>query len=96
MSERKPRATREESLNAKLQKNAEAKAKLQARLDELDAVEAALKKQLADLRNKKKRAERDAEKKAKKAVEAKAQKELLKAIKKSGLSAEDVKAKLGI
>ena len=43
-----------------------------------------------------KKAERAAEARAKKAAKAKAEKDLLKAIAKSGLSAEDVKAKLGI
>ena len=43
-----------------------------------------------------KKAERAAERKAMKAARAKAEKALLKAINKSGLSAEDVLAKLGI
>ena len=43
-----------------------------------------------------KKAERAAERKSMKAAKAKAEKDLLKAIAKSGLSAEDVKAKLGI
>ena len=55
-----------------------------------------LQKQLDDIKNAAKKAERAAEAKAKKAAKAKAEKELLKAISKSGLSMDDVKAKLGI
>lgn len=96
MAERKPRATREDSLNAKLTKNAEAKAKLQEKIDALDAIEADLKKKLAELKDEKKKAERAAEAKAKREEKKKAEKELMKAISKSGLSMEEIKEKLGI
>jgi predicted nuclease with TOPRIM domain len=96
MAERKPRATREDSLNAKLAKNAEAKAKLQEKMDTLDAIEADLKQKLAELKDEKKKAERAAEAKAKREEKKKAEKELMKAISKSGLSMEEIKKKLGI
>lgn len=93
MAERK---TREESLNAKLAKNAEAKAKLQEKMAVLDAEEADLKQKLADLKDDKKKAERAAAAKAKREEKKKAEKDLLKAISKSGLTPEDIRAKLGI
>lgn len=96
MAERKPRATREEALNKKIEKVEEEKAKLQAKLEELNAAETALKQQLKDLSDKKKKAERAAEAKAKRDEEKKAQKELLKAISASGMSVEEIKGKLGI
>jgi len=96
MAERKPRATREEALNRKIAKVEEEKAKLQAKLEELNAAETALKQQLKDLSDKKKKAERAAEAKAKRDEEKKAQKELLKAISASGMSVEEIKGKLGI
>ena len=96
MAERKPRATREESLNAKIAANLAAQAKLVEKLDALKAGEADLKGKLDDLHNEAKKAEKAAEKKALKAAKAKAEKDLMKAINKSGLSIEDVKAKLGI
>lgn len=96
MAERKPRATREEALNKKIAKVEEEKAKLQAKLEELNAAETALRQQLKDLSDKKKKAERAAEAKAKREEEKKAQKELLKAISASGLSVEEIKGKLGI
>ena len=96
MAERKPRATREEALNQKIAKVEEEKAKLQAKLEELNAAETALRQQLKDLSDKKKKAERAAEAKAKRDEEKKAQKELLKAISASGLSVEEIKGKLGI
>ena len=96
MAERKPRATREEALNQKIAKVGEEKAKLQAKLEELNAAEPALRQQLKDLSDKKKKAERAAEAKAKRDEEKKAQKELLKAISASGLSVEEIKGKLGI
>ena len=49
-----------------------------------------------ELNNLKKKAEKAAAAKAKKVAKEKAEKELLKAINKSGLSMDDVKAKLGI
>ena len=45
MAERKPRATKEESLKAKILKNVEAIAAQEAKLDALKAVEAELKSQ---------------------------------------------------
>ena len=96
MAERKPRATREEALKAKIETNLAAQAKLVEILNELKAGEADLRQKLDDLKNEAKKAERAAEKKALKAAKAKAEKDLMKAINKSGLSIEDVKAKLGI
>ena len=96
MAERKPRATREESLNAKIAANLAAQAKLVEKLNALKAGEADLRQKLDDLKNEAKKAERAAEKKALKAAKAKAEKDLMKAIGKSGLSLEEVKAKLGI
>ena len=96
MAERKPRATREESLKAKIEANLVAQAKLVEKLEGLKAVEAGLKSELADIHNAAKKAEKAAERAAKKAAKVKAEKELMKAINKSGLSFEDVKAKLGI
>jgi hypothetical protein len=49
MAERKPRATREESLNAKIAVNLAAQAKLVEKLDALKAGEADLKGKLDDL-----------------------------------------------
>ena len=95
MAERKPRATKEESLKTKIENNLEAQAKLVAKIDALKAVENELRKDLDDLKNVKKKAEKAAEAKAKKAAKAKAEKELLKVISKSGLSVEEVKEKLG-
>ena len=90
------RATKEEALNAKILKNAEAKKQLQEKMDALIAEEADLKKQLAAINEAKKKAEKAAAAKAKKAAKAKAEKELLKAISKSGLSFDEIKEKLGI
>ncbi len=96
MAERKPRATKEESLKAKIESNLEQQAKLAAKIEVLKAVENDLKQQLADLNDAAKKAEKAKEAKAKKAAKAKAEKELLRAISKSGLSIEVVKEKLGI
>lgn len=96
MAERKPRATKEESLKAKIEANLAAQAKLVEKLDALKAGEADLKQQLDDIKNAAKKAEKAAEKKAIKAAKAKAEKDLIKAISKSGLSMEEVKEKLGI
>ena len=65
MSERKPRATKAESLKAKIEKNAAAMAKYQEKLNELAAIDADLKQQLKDLNDEKKKAERALEAKAK-------------------------------
>ncbi len=94
MAEKRHRSTKEEVLNAKLLKNAEAKAKLQEKLDALDAADAELKQQLKDLNDEKKKAERAAESKAKREEQKKLEKELMQAIRKSGLSVEEVLAKL--
>ena len=96
MAERKQRATREESINAKIAANLEQQKKLVEKLEGLKEVETGLKKELADIKNAAKKAERAAEKKALKAAKAKAEKDLIKAISKSGLSIDDVKTKLGI
>ena len=96
MAERKPRATKEESLKAKITSNLEQQAKLAAKIEALKAIENDLKQQLADLNNAAKKAEKAKEAKAKKAAKAKEEKELLRAISKSGLSMEAVKGKLGI
>ena len=87
------RATREESLQAKIEKNLEDQAKLAEKMAALKVTEKALKKELNDL---KKKAEKEVAAKAKKAAKTQAEKELLKAIKKNGLSLDDVKTKLGI
>ena len=51
MAERKPRATKEEALNAKIAANLAAQAKLVEKLDALKAAEADLKQQLDELKN---------------------------------------------
>ena len=79
------RRTREESLNAKILKNEEAKAKLLEKIDELDAINNGLKRQLKDLQNGKKNAGK-----------VRTQKAVLKAIRDSGLSMEEIRARLGI
>ena len=89
MAERKPRATKEESLKAKITSNLEQQAKLVAKIEALKAIENDLKQQLADLNNAAKKAEKAKEAKAKKAAKAKEEKELLRAISKSGLSMEE-------
>ncbi len=94
MAERRHRSTKEESLKAKIQKNAEAKAKLLEKMKGLDAEEAELNQQLKDLRDEKKNAERAAAAKARKEAQKKLEKEVMQAIKKSGLSVEEVLAKL--
>ncbi len=94
MAEKRHRSTKEEVLNAKLLKNAEARVKLQEKIDALDAVDAELKQALKDLTDVKKKAERAAEAKAKREEKKKQEKELMKAIKNSGLSMEEILAKL--
>ena len=96
MAERKPRATREESLKAKIEANLAEQAKHGEKLEELKADEAGQKSELADNHSTAKKAEKAAERAAKKAAKVKAEKELMKAINKSGMSLDDVKAKLGI
>ena len=96
MAERKPRATKEESIKAKIENNLQQQAKLVAKIEALKVIENGFKQELADLGNEKKKAERAAAAKAKKLAKQKAEKELLKAIKKTGLSMDDVKQKLGI
>ena len=90
------RATKEEALNAKIAKNAEAIAKVVEKLEVLKEEEAELKKQLAAIDDAKKKAEKAAAAKAKKAARVKSEKDILKAIHKSGLSLDDVKQKLGV
>ena len=96
MAERKARATREESLRAKIENNLEAQAKLVAKIEALKEIENGFRKELDDLKNAAKKAERAKEAKAKKAAKAKQDKELLKAINKTGLSVDEIKQKLGI
>ena len=60
MAEKKTRATREESLNAKIRKNAEAIAAQEAKLAALKKIDEDLKKKLNDLNDVKKKAERAA------------------------------------
>ena len=90
------RATKEEALNAKIAKNAEAIAKVVEKLEVLKEEEAELKKQLAAIDDAKKKAEKAAAAKAKKAARVKSEKEILKAIHKSGLRLDDVKQKIGV
>ena len=90
------RATKKQALIAKIMKNLESQLKSVEKLEALKVVESDLKKQLDDIENAKKKAERAAEAKAKRDEKAKAEKELMKVIKKSGLSAEEVKANPGI
>ena len=71
MAERKPRATREESLKAKIEANLAAQAKLVEKLDSLKTAEADLRQQIDDIHNAAKKAEKAA--KAKAAKEAAAQ-----------------------
>ncbi len=94
MAERRCRATKEEAINAKLLKNAEAKEKLLEKIKALDAEAAELNQQLKDLKDVKKKAERAAEAKAKREEKKKQEKEVMQAIKKSGLSMEEILAKL--
>lgn len=96
MAERKPRATREESLKAKIESNLEAQAKLVAKIEALKVIENGFRKELDDLKNAAKKAEKAKEAKARRAAKAKAEKDLMKAISKSGLSIEEVKEKLGV
>ncbi len=96
MAERKPRATKEEALHAKIEKNEEAKAKLLEKLDALKAVENDLRQQLKDIADSRKKAERAAEARAKREEKKRAEKELVKVIRESGMSVEELKAKLGI
>lgn len=55
MAERKPRATKEESLKAKIESNLEAQAKLIAKVEALKLAEKALRQELADLNDVKKK-----------------------------------------
>ncbi len=94
MADRKPRATKEEALIAKIAKNEESKEKLQAKINELDAKIDGLKQQLKDLNDEKKKAERATEARAKREEKKKAEKEIIKAISASGLSMEEVMERL--
>ena len=51
MAERKPRATREDSLKAKIENNLEAQAKLVAKIEALKVIENGFRKELDDLKN---------------------------------------------
>ncbi len=90
MAEKRHRSTKEEVINTKLLKNAEVREKLLEKIKALDEADAELKQQLKDLTDVKKKAERAAEAKAKKKLE----KEVMQVIKKSGLSMEEILAKL--
>ncbi len=94
MADKRHRSTKEEALNAKILKNAEAKAKLLEKIKALDEADAELKQQLKDLNDVKKKADRAAEARARREEKKKKEKELMQAIKKSGLSMEEVLAKL--
>ncbi len=94
MAEKRHRSTKEETINKKLLMNEEARTKLQEKMRALDAEAADLNQQLKDLKDVKKKAERAAEARAKKEEKKKQEKELLQAIKKSGLSMEEILAKL--
>ncbi|MBP3873474.1 MAG: hypothetical protein J6E32_07120 [Lachnospiraceae bacterium] len=96
MADRKPRATKEEALLAKIEKNEEAKAKLMEKLEVLKAVENDLRQQLKDIADSRKKAERAAEARAKREEKKKEEKALMKAIRESGMSVEELKEKLGI
>ncbi len=96
MAEKRHRSTKEEVLNRKILKNAEAREKLQEKIDALNAQDADLRQQLKELTDVKKKAERAAEAKAKRVEQKKAEKELIKAIQSSGMSVEEMKEKLGI
>ncbi len=94
MAEKRHRSTKEEAINAKLLKNEEAREKLLEKIKDLDTADDELKQQLKDLKDVKKKAERAAEAKAKREEKKKQEKELLQAIKKSGLSVEEILVKL--
>ncbi len=94
MAEKRHRSTKEEVLNVKLLKNAEAKEKLLEKMKVLDVEEAELRQQLKDLTDERKKAARAAEAKAKREEKKKQEKELMQAIKKSGMSMEEILAKL--
>ena len=95
MAERKPRATKREALESKLEINRQQQEKLLAKIKLLKEAETAIEKEISDLEDEKKKAERAAAAKAKRVAAAKAQKELFKEISKSGLSIEEIKQKLG-
>ena len=72
MAERKTRATREESLNAKIAANLEQQKKLIEKLEALKAAERELQKTLADMKDEKKKAtikNRNAERARQKGIE---------------------------
>ena len=85
-----------EALKAKIESNFAEQAKLIAKIEELKEIENGFRKELDNLKNAAKEAEKAKEAKAKKAALTKAEKELIKVIRKSGLTPEEVKAKLGI
>ena len=90
------RKTKEESLKAKIEANLAAQAKLVEKLEGLKAVETGLRQQIVDIHTAAKKAEKAKERAAIKAARVKAEKGLMKDIRKSGLSLEDVREKLGI
>ncbi len=96
MAQKRHRSTKEETLKAKLQRNAETRAKLQGKLKVLDETDVVLNQQLRDLTDDKKKAARAAEAKAKREEKKKKEKELMQAIKKSGMDIDEAIAKLGI
>lgn len=90
------RKTKEESLKAKIEENLAAQAKLVEKLEGLKAVETGLRQQIVYIHTAAKKAEKAKERAAIKAARVKAEKGLMKDIRKSGLSLEDVREKLGI
>ncbi|MCR5402207.1 MAG: hypothetical protein K6E91_00085 [Butyrivibrio sp.] len=94
MAGKRHRSTKEEVLNKKLQKNAETRKQLQEKINILDAANAELRQQLKNLTDSKKKSERAAEAKVKREEKKKQEKELMKAIKKTGLSVDDILEKL--
>ncbi len=93
MGEKRHRSTKKEALNAKLQTNAEKRAKIQAKLKALDELDADLKRQLQDLMQRKEKAANAAQTKALRGARKK-EKEFLDALKKSGISLEDALEKI--
>ncbi len=94
MAEKRHRSTKEEVINTKLLKNSEVREKLLEKIKALEAEAVDLNQQLKDLTDVKKKAERAAEAKAKKEAKKKLEKEVMQIIKKSGLSMEEILAKL--
>ncbi len=93
MGEKRHRSTKKEALNAKLQRNAEKRAKLQTKLKALDESDADLNRQLKNLMQRKEKAAHAAQTKALRGAKKK-EKEFLDALKKNGISLEDALEKI--